>query len=349
MSEKTEEPTAKKLRDARRKGQVAHSKDLTQAILVLALLGYLIAFSGTIVSSMAQMIALPTTVLQMPFDRAADTLLGTLARAAALLLLPILGLVVLLGAFAETMQVGILFAFEAIKPSGKKLDLVANAKNMLGAKSWIELGKSTLKVSALGAVVTLALRDELSHLITMPRGGLEAVGASVASLLRSLFVQVAGIFALLALFDYVLQKRRYRKDLMMSKDEVKREYKEMEGDPHIKHKRRHLHQELLESNSAAAARKASVVVTNPTHLAIAMRYDDPERTPLPVVLAKGKGSTAFAMVRAAREAGVPVIQNIPLARALMANARPDSYIPVELIEPVAELLRAVAELNEGTL
>jgi len=129
----------------------------------------------------------------------------------------------------------------------------------------------------------------------------------------------------------------------MSKEEVKQEYKEMEGDPHIKHKRKHLHQEMVMHGATGQARKASVVVTNPTHLAVALYYE-PDETPLPLVLAKGEGTLAEAMMQAAREAGVPVMQNIPLARALMAQAQPDQYIPSELIEPVAEVLRLVRKL-----
>ncbi|MNR04281.1 Yop protein translocation protein U [compost metagenome] len=130
---------------------------------------------------------------------------------------------------------------------------------------------------------------------------------------------------------------------MMSKEDIKQEFKEMEGDPHIKHKRKHLHQEMVMHGAVASARKATVLVTNPTHLAIAIYYQ-PDETPLPRVLAKGEGALAEQMMKAAREAGVPVMQNIPLARALMATAAADQYIPSELIEPVAEVLRLVRKM-----
>ena len=119
----------------------------------------------------------------------------------------------------------------------------------------------------------------------------------------------------------------------------------MEGDPHIKHKRKHLHQEMMQEGAVNSARKATVVVTNPTHFAVALHYDENE-TPLPVVLAKGEGALAERMMQAAREAGVPVMQNIPLARALTADAEVGQYIPSELVEPVAELLRLLQQMNQ---
>ena len=119
----------------------------------------------------------------------------------------------------------------------------------------------------------------------------------------------------------------------------------MEGNPHIKGKRKHLHQEMAMQGAVQRTRKATVVVTNPTHLAIALYYDQDE-TPLPIILAKGEGALAAEMVRAAREEGVPIMQNIPLARALMAHGEPDQFIPSELVEPVAEVLRLVRKLAD---
>ena len=131
----------------------------------------------------------------------------------------------------------------------------------------------------------------------------------------------------------------------MTKDEVKREYKEMEGDPHIKGKRKQLHQEMLAQNTLSNVRKAKVIVTNPTHFAVALDYEK-DRTPLPVILAKGEGLMARRMVEIAREEGIPVMQNVPLARSLFAEGTENAYIPKELIGPVAEVLRWVQSLQE---
>ena len=347
MSEKTEQPTAKKLREAREQGQVAHSKDFTQTVLILALFGWLVGNAQALLGRFGQMILLPVQLQGMPFEAAADALIKALARASLELLLPVLGIVLVLGVFVEMLQVGVLLAFKAVQPSGRRLDVAQNLKNLFAARSWVELLKSVLKIAVVGTVVTLLLKHELGGLLTVPRAGVQGVGVAVGELLVSLFKQVAVAYAVIAAFDLVYQRLQHRKQLMMGKDEVQREYKEMEGDPHIKHRRRHLHQELLSEAAAQAARTATVVVTNPTHVAVALRVDDPERHPLPRVVALGEGALAERIKAAALQAGVPVMQNIPLARALLASAEIEQYIPAELVDPVAELLRAVQALNPG--
>lgn len=347
MSEKTEQPTAKKLRDAREQGQVAHSKDFTQTLLVLALVGWLIADAQGLLRRLATMLLLPVSLQGMDFEPAAEMLVEGLLRASLEVLLPVLGIVLVVGTLAETLQVGVLFAWKAVQPSGRRLDVAQNLKNLFSARSWVELLKSTVKIAAVGTVVVLLLKHELGGLMTLPRAGIDGVGVALGELMTALLRQVGVVYLVISGFDFVYQRLQHRKQLMMGKDEVQREYKEQEGDPHIKHKRRHLHQELLAEGAVQAARTASVVVTNPTHLAVALRYDDPVRTPLPLVLAKGEGALAERMKAAALEAGVPVMQNVPLARALMAQAEVEQFIPAELLEPVAELLRAVQALAEG--
>jgi type III secretion protein U len=130
----------------------------------------------------------------------------------------------------------------------------------------------------------------------------------------------------------------------MSKDEVKREYKEMEGDPHVKHHRKSVHREIMMEAGRQAVRRSSAVVTNPVHFAVALHYEDGV-TPLPVVVAKGEGAMAYAIADEARDAGVPVVENVPLARALMADAELDDYVPAHLLDGVIEVLRAVREIG----
>jgi type III secretion protein U len=346
MSEKTEQPTAKKLREAREEGQVAHSKDFTQAVLILAMFAYLIANASWLSTQFSEMMLLPTQMQGLGFEAAANALATGLAWKAVEVVLPFLGIVIGLAILADMLQVGVMLSFKAIQPSGKKLDVAENLKNMFAAKSWVELLKSTLKVLIISGVVYLLLRQELGGLMTLPRAGIDGVGIAVGALMATMFKQVAVAYFIIAGFDFVYQRMSHRKQLMMSKDEVQREYKEAEGDPHIKHQRRHLHQEMLAEGAVDASRKATVVVTNPTHLAIALRYQDEESTPLPIVLAKGEGALAARMVKAAREAGVPVMQNIPLAHSLMERAAIEQYIPSDLIEPVAEVLRALRELAD---
>ncbi|MBB6084942.1 type III secretion system export apparatus subunit SctU [Castellaniella defragrans] len=341
--EKTEPPSAKRLREARQKGDVAHSKDFTQTLLILALFGYMLGNASNLIESLGRILLVPAALAGMPFEIALKTALEAVLREALALLLPFVLIVLGIGLFGEFLQVGIVLAFKKLIPSGQKLNPLSNLKNIFSKKNLVEFLKSALKIVFLSVLVTLVVRDALPQLMSVPHSGLAGLQTGVGGMLRTLLAHVAVAYVVISLADFVWQRMQHRKQLMMSKAEVKQEYKEMEGDPHIKGKRKHLHQEMAMQGAVQSARKATVVVTNPTHLAIALYYDQDE-TPLPVVLAKGEGALALDMMRAAREAGVPVMQNIPLARALMADAQPDQYIPSELIEPVAEVLRLVRKL-----
>ncbi len=341
--EKTEQPTHKKLRDARQKGQVAHSKDFTQTVLILALFGYLIGAGASLARGFAALIVMPMDLLQYPFGEALNILLGKVVHDGVLLLLPFVGIVLCIGIFSEALQVGVLLSFEALKPSAKKLNVAANAKNMVSKKNLVEFLKNCLKVGFLGALIYVVVRNHLAHLLDLPHAGVGGVGVAIAGLLQVLIVNVAVVYLVIGLADLVYQRFAYKKGLMMSKDEIKREYKEAEGDPHIKGHRKHLHQELMMSGMVEKTRQASVVITNPTHVAVALYYDE-EKTPLPVVLAKGTDLVAQRIIRIAREEGIPVMQNIPLARALNEHAQLDQYIPSEFLEPIAEVLRLVREV-----
>lgn len=345
MSEKTEQPTQKRLRDSRKKGQVAYSKDFTQTCLIMAIFGYFLTDGGRIMGKIAELIALPGNFVNQPFINALKSLLMQYMMDMVLLLLPFILILLIVGIFADTLQVGIFFAFDAIKPSGKKLNMVQNAKNIFSKKSLVEFLKSSIKVVLLSVLVYFIIKDHLDMLLKVPLGGVPMVGAAAASMVKIMIINISIAYIIIALFDFIWQRLKFRKDNMMSKDEVKREYKEQEGDPHIKGKRKQLHKEMAMSDAGAQTKKASAVVSNPTHYAVAIYYKESE-TPLPIVLTKGEGETALYIIRTAHEAGVPVFQNIPLARALSARAEIDQYIPLEFMEPVAEVLRMVKELSQ---
>lgn len=345
MSEKTEQPTHQKLRKAREEGQVAKSKDFTQTVMILALFGYIISAGPSIMQRMGEMMVMPATVFKMDFYAAANAVVTELLTASIHLLAPFLLIVIGLGLFIEMAQSGMLISFKAMKPSGKKLNVATNVKNIVGVKNLVEFLKSNLKIAFLSVIVYLLIEDALPTLMTLPQGGITGVGVAVALLMKSMIIQVSVGYAIIAAADFIWQRKQHTKGLMMSKDEVKQEYKQAEGDPHMKHQRKHLHQEMLQEGAVEKTRQASALVTNPTHLAIAILYDK-DKTPLPVVLAKGEGALAARMVQAARESGVPVLQNIPLARAMMETAEVDQYIPSDLVEAVAEVLRMVQAMKQ---
>lgn len=343
MSEKTEQPTAKKLREAREKGDVAKSKDFTQTVLVVALFAYILASGSRLVDKLGQLMLLPFAYLNQDFQAALNNLLDEFFSEAVQMMLPFLLIVLVLGIFVEAMQTGMLISFKSLMPSAKKLNVAANAKNMFSKKNLVEFFKSLFKIGVITWVLYDLILGYLPTLMLLPYKDIEVLGAVFGEILKTLIIHTGLAYMVVSLADLLWQRHQYTKNLMMSKDEVKQEYKGMEGDPHIKSQRKHLHMELMHNDATDKARQATVLVTNPTHYAIALNYQEGE-TPLPLVMAKGEGALAQHMIDAARAAGVPVMQNIPLAHALFDTAQVNQYIPSDLIEPVAAVLRLITDL-----
>ncbi len=343
--EKTEQPTSKRLRDSRQKGQVAKSQDVTTAVLMSATFTTVAVSWDWLLRELKELILLPTAFYTVPFEQAFQQVAYGVLTKAILLSLPVVLVGFLAGLAGSFLQVGPLLSFEPIKPELKKLNPLEKAKQIFSIKNGIEFLKSALKVIIIGVIVTLVIRSTIGPLTRLPYGGESALLASIGPIMKALAISVCAAYISIAGFDYFFQKYQHIKQLKMSKDEVKREYKESEGDPQIKGKRRQLHQELMANSQVQRTRKATVVVTNPTHLAVAIYYDEKDNT-LPTVLAKGADHVAQQMKAAAREEGIPIMQNIPLARALYADVAVDRYIPPDLIEPMAEVLRWVKELRE---
>ena len=235
-------------------------------------------------------------------------------------------------------QYGFLLSLDSVKPDLKKINPVEGAKKIFSIRSLVEFLKSTLKVALLSLLVWLTLQGNLASLLRIPACGLDCVAPVSGLMLRQLMLVCAVGFLAIAVADYAFERHQHYKQLRMSKDEVKREYKEMEGSPEIKSKRRQFHQELQSSNLRADVRRSSVIVANPTHVAIGIRYRRGE-TPLPLVTLKHTDALALRVRRIAEEEGIPVLQRVPLARALLRDGNVDQYIPADLIQATAEVLR----------
>ena len=342
-SEKTEQPTEHKIREARKEGQVAKSKDFTQTLLMGALLGYMLADSEGIVRNFTEMMIFPSQIYGMDFRDAVRIAIDQSLITALKVLIPIIILVIFISIFAEMIQTGPLMAFKALEPKGDKLNPVANLKQMFSLKNIVEFLKSIFKVCFLGSIVYFVIRDSLQPLILIPDNGVGAAGIAIASMVKSLVIYSFIGFSAIALADLVWQRYQHRKQLMMSMDEIKQEYKQLEGDPHMKSHRKSVAKEIALGEMVLKTRKSSVVVTNPTHLAIALYYES-GITPLPIVLAKGRDAIASQIIEVAHLYGIPILQNIQLARALMATANVDKYIPPDLIEPIAEVLVTIRRM-----
>lgn len=342
MSEKTEPPTPKKLREAREKGQVAKSRDLSQAFLFAVIAVMLLSAAGAYSRTLKDFLVFPARFYTSPFPVALREVGEAALDIAISLLAPLMAAVIITGIVANVLQTGFLFSPKALAVELSKINPATQIKQMFSVKNLVEFLKSIIKIGVLGLLLYLVIKNGLRDLLLSGPCGLDCVIQVTGALTKEVVYTTIAIFLIIAAADYFFQYFQHIKQLRMSKDEVKREYKEMEGDPLIKSKRHHLHQELMMENTAQKAGTASVLVTNPTHIAVALYYKS-EETPLPLVVAKGQGFVAQRMIEVAQHADVPVMQNIPLARGLYAEADIDQYIPSSLIEPVAEVLRWVQE------
>lgn len=343
---KTEQPTPKRLRDARRDGDVPRSADFTGfAGTTAGVLALLIA-GGWIIERMRALITLTTTTdfkaLQAP-----GALLGwthLLFREMAVMSIPVVAGVAVVALLVGGMQVGAVFSLKAVAPKLSRVSPLNGIKRMFSMRTLVELAKVVIKFAALGTAVWLLCRHLMPVLFAaqyLPKTG-------VLTLATEMFARLAwtavGVYAVFAAFDLWYQRFEYRRRLRMSKEEVRREHKEMEGDPHVRGMRKQLQHEMSMEQMLDNVRKASVVVVNPTHIAVALFYEE-ALTDLPVVVAKGEGEIARVIREAAEEAGVPILRDVQLARRLNEKAPIDQFIPSEFIEPVAAVLRWVRAIS----
>lgn len=344
-SEKTEQPTPKRLDDARKKGQVAISKDVTSTAVLIAVFAYLGIFWNAFMNDMQDMFLLPVGCYGIPFKNSFSYIVGHILDYVIKWVLPMMIIVIIVGVFSCFFQTGLVFSFESVKPSLKKVNPAENIKKTFSMKNLFEFLKNVLKVTFLSILLYKVIEAAIPTLMLMPFSKEEGVMVMLAVMLRKIVINTAFAYVVIAAIDFYFQKKQHTKSLMMTKDEVKREYKEMEGNPEIKGMRKQLHREMLNDNMVQKTKKSSVVVTNPTHRAVALYYDA-EETGLPVVTAKGEGMLALKMIEAAKEAGVPVMRDVGLAHALYDQVELDQYVPTDMLEAVAEVLRWVQQLKE---
>jgi type III secretion protein U len=342
--EKTEQPTAKRLRDAREKGQVSKSQEIPSAAIVLALLLYFVVRSRAVFTQLSDLVDLSFGVIDQPWEAGLAIMVPATVGVALDIVLPLVLLVIAVSLAANLAQIGFLFSAKAAMPKLENMDPKKWFKKVFSKKGLFELVKNLLKVALLGVVVWRVLVNNWAELFRISGSDIRGLWTVLGGTAWDLTVSAVAAFALLAIFDFFWERHQFMKQNMMSKDEVKREYKEMEGDPHIKSRRKQLHQEMASQNVMHNVRRAKVLVTNPTHYAVALDYEE-GRTPLPVVLAKGEGELAKRMIALAREEGIPVLQQAPLARALFEEGTENAYIPKDLIGPVAEVLRWLKTLE----
>ncbi|MFQ5591685.1 MAG: flagellar biosynthesis protein FlhB [Phycisphaerae bacterium] len=340
--EKTEAPTPHKLREARKRGEVALSRDLTSS-LILAVATAVVAYQAESIGAEFRALA------EVAFGKASapnltsDLLLTTFSTScyrAALVLAPVLVLACGIAALVLLVQIGPLVTFEPLKPKMEKLNPIAGIKRMFfSLPPYVELMKGVFKVTIVGLLCWQVMHSEFREIALVGMQPPMAVLMLMGRVLTRCVIRVVVFFLALSVLDLIYQRWQFMRNQRMTKEEIKREYKEQEGDPSHKAARQRTHEEIATSSMLQDVRQADVVVTNPTHIACALRYD-PGDEDVPRLLGKGRGFLAQKIKEIANEAGIPVIRNVPLAHALH-ELEVNDLIPEDLFEAVAEVLRWV--------
>jgi flagellar biosynthetic protein FlhB len=347
--EKTEQPTEKRLRDARRKGQVARSQDLTSALLLTAAVAIL-GLAGTqigfgLAEAMRTGLVRATTFKGDLQQTVATAEIWSGMHTMAAALAPLLAALFVVALIVSYLQVGPIFSLETIKPDVKKLNPAEGFKQkFLKPRAYLELVKTILKMMVAAGVIAAVIWNSRADIIRLSTQNVANATAFASGIIFQIGLKVAVAFLVLGLADRFLQKFLHLRELKMTKQEVKEEYKETEGNPLIKSARRRIHFEILQQAMMAAVKRADVVVVNPTHVAVALKYDRAEMD-APVVVAKGAELMAAQIRQIAKDSDVPILRDVPLAHALY-ELEIDSSIPEALYEAVAEVLRWVYQLSE---
>ncbi len=344
--EKTEQPTPKRLRDARKKGQVFKSRDLeTVAVLIMtfAAIAFAMPFMASQLKELMDAAFAAVQETNLTLDRIYE--LGKFAFLTGIkVTAPVLVTALVTAGIVGFLQTGPVFSMEPLKPQLKRLNAIENLKNMLKPKIFFELFKNIVKLGVIFLIAYSVLKGMLEPFLLTITSTLDGAAQLGGVVLVRFLIRFLILFLILAILDFAMQRREYIKNLKMTKEEVKREYKEDEGDPLIKGQRRQIHMEMAMGDTRQRVKNADVVVTNPTHLAIVLQYDKKEMV-APQIVAKGQRLYAEFIRELAKEYDIPIVQNIPLAWSLI-ELEIDDEIPEKLYLAVAEILSFVYKLKE---
>ena len=350
--EKTEPATPKKLEDARKDGKVAKSKEMNNAITLLGLFVVLRVFLGNMGTQFLNLFeiiynqlsdfstlyngALPFATIHQIFRMVLTDILQ--------MLLPFLVVSFLIAFVVDLVQVKWRPTAKPLQPKFNKLNPISGFKRIFSANSLMELLKSIAKIGIIVYVAYSFLKDKISEIFLLYDIGLNQAIGLIGETVTDLGIRISAVYMIIAFLDFAYQKHKFKEDMKMTKQEVKDEYKNQEGDPQIKGKQRQRMQEASRRRMMQQLPEADVVITNPTHYAVAIKYD-PDKYDAPYVLAKGEDYLAQKIKEIARENNVEIVENKPLARMLYANVDIGGLVPPELYQAVAEVLAFVYHLK----
>jgi len=349
--DKTEEPTAKRKQDARKKGQVAKSTEVNSAVVLLCAFVALKVFGVSLYEKMVYIVEQTFNVYMYKEDL--FTINGVMGLAVDLLLLfisamlPIFALIAFMGVVSNIMQSGLLFTAESIKPKFSNINPAKGIKNMLSLKNIAEFFiKSLVKVAIVGYLAYGVIKDNYREILNTMNLNASAIGMYIMTTIVDLGIKISMFLLVFSAVDMFIQLRKHKKQLRMTKQEIKEEYKQTEGNPQIKGKIKQKQRQMALNRMMQEIPKADVVITNPTHFAVAIKYE-PEKSDAPIVLAKGQDYIALRMKEIAKENKVQIVENKALARSLYAAVDIGDPIPEELYQAVAEVLAYVYSIKAG--
>jgi len=344
--DKTEEPTPHKLREARKKGQIAKSKEITSAILIFVSFYSLKSNAEALwrnmeASTIETFKYIPVNLTQSVAGKLLEDALFTFLKS----LLPMLLVVFAVAIIVESVQTGFLVSFDSISPKLEKLNPIEGFKKFVSLKQYVELLKSLIKMAVVIAILYGVIQEDFGTVLLSQELSPWQIMTFTGELVMKVVTRVGMFYLIVACFDYFYQRFEYMKSMMMSKKEIKDEYKRLEGDPHIKQRQREAARHMSQGRQMGAVPNADVVVTNPVHLAIALEYK-PDQMSAPRVLAKGKRIVAQQIREMADKYNIPIVENPPLAQALYPIVEPDMEVPPQFYKAVAEILAFVYNLRK---
>lgn len=346
MSDKTEEPTPKKKKDARKQGNIAKSAEVNKAMTFIAILVVIYMMSGSIISELQGFIV---NILSGDFsmtmnDNTIKILMFKVMMSFMKIVLPISLIIMVFGILGSLIQTGLFFSMESLKPKFSKLNPLTGLKNMFSMKAIVNLIKSMVVICIMIYLGYSFMSKNFEGIIKSGDIYLPYMFNIVLDLIKSILTSITLAVAVVAVLDYGYEKFSHKKGLKMTKQEVKEEYKQMEGDPHIKGKIKQKQRQMANQRMMQAVPSSTVIVTNPTHISIAIRYEQGKDT-TPIVVAKGADEVAFRIREIAKSHDIPIIENVPLARLIYKEVDIDQEIPEEMYKAVAEVLVAVYKIK----
>lgn len=348
-ADKTEEPTAKKLQDARKEGQVAKSQELINGAMLFALFIAIKLFGGYMANSFIKVFYrnygyISTYAVEMPEIGNLSSMFGRAMLDILLMALPIFAFGLVIAFVLNIFQVRWQVTTKPLQPKFSRMNPVSGFKKIISAEKLFELVKSIAKIVIIFYVAYSTLMDEIDNLKILYDLDLIPAVLYITDFVINMGIKISAVYLILGLADYIYQKLKFKKDMRMSKQEVKDEYKQQEGDPQIKGKIKSKMRETSMRRMMQKMPDADVVITNPTHFACAIQYDK-EKAAAPVLIAKGADHLAQKLKDIAKEHNVPIVENKPLARMLYYNVEVDAEIPQELYQMTAEVLAYVYQLK----